>query len=155
MHRINQHKTSCGSTRAKRAELGLKIEAFAPLALAGPYTTQINPRDPNAPDSTSISLPQRFDTPHGYIGTKNKNSKKILLVLRLETFAPLTLEGSEATQINARDLYAPDSTSTSPPQCFDTPQAYIESKNKNLKKIHLRVRMVPFDPLALAGPDAS
>ena len=71
-------------------------------------------------------------------------------------FAPLPLAGLDTTQINPRDPYAPDSSSTSPPQCFDTPQAYIESektKSINLKNIHLRLRMEPFAPLRIGGSD--
>ena len=50
-------------SKLEKIFLGLRMEAFAPLALAGPDATQNYPRDQNAPDSSSTYVPQRFDTP--------------------------------------------------------------------------------------------
>ena len=45
------------------------MEAFAPLVLAGLDATQINPTDPNAPDSSCWRPPQHFDTPQAHVGS--------------------------------------------------------------------------------------
>ena len=91
-----------------------------PLRLLMSWISQINPKRPNAPDSSFTIPPYHFDTPQAYVcmtrpEEKSKSPKKMPCPTDPKCNDPLRLCSPHTPQINPKRPNAPDSSFTIPP----------------------------------------